>query len=424
MAQLENNIAREILMMRGFPRDLELCRESPTFEELCRDEGIWEQKYRLASKGQPRPPGVTWFEAYASLGDRPNYRYTYTPKSLLPSTFPGVEEDQEILLSAWEDHYGELSVDFLRQTYRPVPVPTRSYPIDPNLLQTWIDSQCTEETRQTANWIASQLRHISFSEFLQNLENSIMDFNHQLVELGSPAYAIILGTSLGEAGYRREPKSNLWVSRLAFPILEQEPRRIEYDASRARSSITHFVIIDDASYSGNQIFQTLLFNIQRLLPTWFLDDPMTFHLVIPYMTQHAQDLIRQEVTERFPGVVNLIFYTQEILPTFREITIREWVEQGVSEEEALAEYKILAAEFGIPSVSDAEPSVIYFDHKLPDSYSTLYWALKGALAIGRSKEFPYCGKHRTIQTGPFFPFIEGCVDVDPKTDCPHPPYKR
>jgi hypothetical protein len=166
-----------------------------------------------------------------------------------------------------------------------------SLDIDRDKQQQWIDAH-SESKQMIAKQIINNLRYISFDEFKDGLNSAIQKFNDYLAEQPNQNYAILI---LAQPG-----KSFSWVTSLALDNLFIKPSCfIVYDdrlSPTARcdiinqqeisSNLGHIVILDDASYSGNQL-RSIIYGFNNQLETFDMVrlKQAQLHTIIPFVSQ-------------------------------------------------------------------------------------------------------------------------------------------
>ena len=148
---------------------------------------------------------------------------------------------------------------------------TKDYGINEKLLEKWINSHKTEDDKNIARDLMKPVTYISFELFFDNLLLSTQKFNKYINKNKIKKYYLIIGAN-NSAGtdssiYINIEKSNFWTLLLIYPHLEQKPYDIVLNLNQAlefsifdiirektKNIRTDFVFVDDASYSGSQLF--------------------------------------------------------------------------------------------------------------------------------------------------------------------------
>ncbi len=184
-------------------------------------------------------------------------------------------------------------------------IPQADNSIDPVKAQEWVNFH-DKEDQPLAKKILNKIDHVSFERFMFGLKQTIEKWNEFI--MSRPAsnrnYALILD--------RRAEKSSQWVTSLALPYLAHPPSQIilqdEEDLKKVREDVHHLVIIDDATYSGNQVtglLDTLL--PMRARPEYQHLLNKEFHFIAPFISENG----KKRLSER---EINIIHH--ETIPNF------------------------------------------------------------------------------------------------------------
>lgn len=192
------------------------------------------------------------------------------------------------------------------------PVEQEGKELNDSLYNLWIEAH-QDKYRQALRTLKNKITHIPYSTFVESLQKTVSDFNtkrnFRCVCLVQPG------------------KSQKWVSEIArtldfkartyLCLGEQGADGLEYSLKTMPSKdicyLNHVVIIDDGSFSGNQMAN----NISRandILRNKFNIDP-TFHILIPYVTQTAQ----RKINNLSQRGVKIELYYSEIMPVIAEV---------------------------------------------------------------------------------------------------------
>ncbi len=305
--------------------------------------------------------------------------------------------------------------------------------IDKKLLKKYIKLY-KKENRDLIDTIIKNLQYISFEEFKKQLHAQITRFNLYCEENRISKYIFVFGVGSNN-GYSPNDfdlfKSNLWVFLLAYNHLKVKPYDIVLNLNIAirlyLPNINDFLIVDDCSYSGLQLVDSILKNAipellynyenayvviseQQIMYDPVLDKKCNIHLLIPYMSTVALKKINDfEITCGFC----IIKYISKIVKTYGDIL----------DESRLKKINEMYKNFYAPFFGELVP--IFFQHKIADFVSTIDLILiKGQVLDDPTKKFV---------------FIKECIydknnpdkkDYDPKQEyfiqkkiyCPIPPY--
>lgn len=222
--------------------------------------------------------------------------------------------------------------------------PRRTYPPIKEQCRKWVNSH-SKKFKPIAEKFIQSINHVPWQTFEDSLVRSVNDFNNYLSSLPKAArsYMIVVpGTEI---------KSNLWVTRLALPLLRHPLQDIlmcsdpRFETALNNKNIQHLLIFDDASYSGDQFGNTYLPEIAE-------NTHMTIHPIIPYMTPVANKLIQERLKQHKQPYRIAIHKTMSIL--FDSLSKEEQIllEEGGS------------FQFQTRYASNLTPT--YFDHNVAD----------------------------------------------------------
>lgn len=259
-----------------------------------------------------------------------------------------------------------------------------------NLYEQWVAANKNEYAKPLAE-LKTKITHVSYEHFQIVLKETIERF---LSTISNKSRFV----SLVEPG-----KSQKWVTEIAIQnglkasayvcIGEEGANNLEYAVQNISSKdrrFKHYVIVDDGSYSGNQMTNNIS-TAYRILKEKFADEPI-FHVLIPFITKTASTKINNLKTKGI--IVNL--HSSIEMPT---------VYEAISEEKRAKVLQILwPHQSGSKQDNLAKSTALYwFDHKIPNSMS-----------------FP-----EVLATGIVTQAKEG-VDDSPIPFIPpvHPPYKE
>lgn len=141
------------------------------------------------------------------------------------------------------------------------PLPKKTYPIDRQKAQNWINSHPCQIQREAAAKLIENTRHVTQEEFEAKLKDSVEQFNVWLETQPSKDYVLLVSP-------KEFQKSNRWVAELALSYLKILPKQVlqlrdnffrnhplsedllEY--RKQHPEVNHFVFFDDAAYSCSQ----------------------------------------------------------------------------------------------------------------------------------------------------------------------------
>ncbi|MEI8366534.1 MAG: hypothetical protein WCF65_08990 [Parachlamydiaceae bacterium] len=202
-----------------------------------------------------------------------------------------------------------------------------------------------------------KITHVSYEAFKNNLKKTVDRF---INNVGKKSYVAFV-----------EPnKSQQWVTTIAmaYGFKASAYVRLGQDGANCLSSAllntdekderfaTDYVIIDDASYSGNQMANNIS-AAHHVLQEKFKDKNIIFHILLPYITNVAKN--KMENLRNKP--ITIILYTSEIIQT---------VEEAVSKKNRII--KQVLWNNSLPEEQNRKvktTALHWFDHKIPNSMS-------------------------------------------------------
>lgn len=255
----------------------------------------------------------------------------------------------------------------------PLP-PLRSNAIIKELADEWVEMH-PAENRAIAQKFLSNIRNYSFEEFVEGLSNSIERFNLNLMSLPPEERDYILLIGPWNSRTNIETRSNSWVASLSLKYLAHPPTLIMNYNNQIKQAdcrnISRFLFVDDASYSGAQICNTIS-DVKIDLPA---TSEVTIHFVIPFISYYARKRIIREIEAN--RKVNFVIEKHTLFPNIERIFTRE---------ERIQLNKIRGVgEFNQNRLEEAGSSLslTYFEHKIPDAMSTFTETLeRGQLLAG------------------------------------------
>lgn len=286
----------------------------------------------------------------------------------------------------------------------------KEYAINEKLLKKWINSHKTEEDKECAGMLIKPIVYVSFSEFIENLIKSVNKFNRYLEDNKIKNYYLIIGANNGSGSnfknYLDIGKSNFWVLLIILPYLKIKPHDILLNLKQAidfsifeklknKRNINDFVFVDDASYSGSQLFeqtiQLQLFekyvydgifvkqNVKQiekndlvkmkktsLIKTQNDVPNINLHIIIPYLSITARDIS-----------LNIQYKNNIAIHLYNNYFINNYKKYYNYNEEELKKMSVAYGEYGFNDTLIP----LYFSHKMPDGVSTLdYILLSGIIS--------------------------------------------
>jgi hypothetical protein len=245
--------------------------------------------------------------------------------------------------------------------------------------------------------IIKNTTHINFSTFIKELNLCVKEFEKKSLR----AFSLYIPNPHDSAtnSFTKtdiEKKSNYWVSQIVYNMLKQKPNEIIFDNNEFKKSEgeLNIILCDDGVFTGMQFYETI-YNLREKYT-----DKLNLHLIIPYMSEIGRDNILKHTRftvghSKIPP--SIYFYTTQNIKSFR----------FPSYETSLS--------------SPGNKYLFYFDHKLPDSITTIDMFFKFAyiddqiiykILIGKSKleDSEYYPASKKI------PLISNC-SIEDNNDC-------
>ncbi|MFC2091267.1 hypothetical protein ACFLTD_00660, partial [Elusimicrobiota bacterium] len=277
---------------------------------------------------------------------------------------------KEAILSAYLNN--DLKIDKNNVASRPL----KDNPVDMDLAEKWIEGHSTDELKTLARFLVDHIKHIDQMEFETAVEETVQEYKDS--PYGDKPYFIVMYDEPS-----RE-KSDNWVYKLALEKGLHPAREIvtRFDGERIAQLLDQgleALIIDDASYSGKTVVQTIT-NISGALKNRGLSSDK-LHVMVPFMTNRAVSSI-ERIGIPYKNISVDIVDKYRIMPTISEIFEKE------SETDSSIKdlYQLLEKEtFHMGADADyGAVTLTYFQHKTADGYSLMRPLTTGEL-IGDNK---------------------------------------
>jgi hypothetical protein len=245
-----------------------------------------------------------------------------------------------------------------------------------NQYDLWVNAYKLE-FQPALNELKSKIKHISYARFQEALADTVGQF--QQVATKSQDFRCV---SLVQPG-----KSQKWVTEVAmtkgfkadaYVCLGEEGANnldysLEFYSSEDKALFRNVVIIDDGSFSGNQMANNIS-SAHRLLTKKF-DEKSTFHILIPFITQTAYEKISQLSKKG----VSVKLYAAEQMPVVNALVDKKRLPKLL---EAL--WPHLGGEERLERGNTT--SGYWFDHKMPNSMSFPDVLARGLVTQPKNKD--------------------------------------
>lgn len=410
-SELPNDVLIYMALNMDMAEIISLCRLSSRFNlGVCENPTFWisklKKEYNLdfsevkSIVGNPR-------EFYQALKNEPDFLYEVN-KALLDKDVPKAKRMEDWLKRLEENRKsGHLIPD--------------SHPINNVRLENFIQDILNGRDfgqpgamlgNGSSSWLrkpqyaylareyANAIEYISYNEFLEVLQLTFDKYNIDRVKNINEGFYTVLHLSF--ITRCRLDKSNYWMSNISWDMWEIKPDPwiclkesllVELLDNGIRKF--EFVIIDDGVYSGQQIRKSLE-GLDRTFGTFQEDrkddglpifDEILISIIVPFGTDSG---LRNMLLGYWVNIDDIkVYYGRKILSA-RERMIQ------------------LNPELNVPERRFNRP-LTYFDHKVPDAVSVDYDFLRGFVTADPTEDRG---------------FIEGCIGVNQRVECPLQPYKK
>jgi hypothetical protein len=318
------------------------------------------------------------------------------------------------------------------------------YSINKKLLEKWVLSHESSESQLLAINLIRPVIHVSFKDFYENLLISTEKFNKFIIKNNIKKYYIIIGANnavgTSEDNYLNIGKSNFWTLLIIYQYLKIKPYDILLNLNQAiefsifeklsgNNIITDFVFIDDASYSGNQLFmQTIgtqllqkkylnkLLNMKpnkinkitqndisnydnTLIKSTNNKENVRIHIIIPYISITAE---KRSMEIRIKNNIEIYLYNNYYIKNYEEY----YINNEIVIDQLAKKYEYFNF--------DKNLIPLYFDHKMPDSVSTIDYLLLSGIVVNNYKK----NNRFDPKNFKYVQFINNCIypqnnDMDP-----------
>ncbi len=250
---------------------------------------------------------------------------------------------------------------------------SQTYPINQAALREW-RGLMIKSGRMLSDFalvMTGTLRHVSFWEFYETLIRAAYEVFAHSISLGMPIVLVV-----GDAVL----KSNLWTALLVWPILAENVDEVQADIGVRRNVL--YVIVDDASYSGDQLIYGL--NVSGI-------DERVTHLAV--LLGAISETARRLLLDRYSSAIipNATIRFDTIFANATKIL-------GVWEKDPFEYDWNSQPEKHEWLQATGYNHAIYFDHKLADNVSTVTKLIAVA---------PHFDERSNVLT--FRPLIRGCT---------------
>lgn len=195
------------------------------------------------------------------------------------------------------------NIEFHSQSL-PHQIPIVGNSIDYKKAGIWEDCHADSE-RENARRLTSALTCIKFTEFYQQLQETLLDFERKLAYYPKEERDYHLLT------IEKTDNSTLWVANMTMPLLRKKPEAMfpyteVYNYLIKYPKVNKLLYVDDATYSGSQLSKVV-----RHINHYLAEKAphVTIYIAIPYMTSCLRKYIELD---------NVILCDHYQLPTLEE----------------------------------------------------------------------------------------------------------
>lgn len=222
--------------------------------------------------------------------------------------------------------------------------PIKPYKLNKSIANEYINLQPNDESKFFARLALKLTKHVTFRTFYNNLLYSINIFNENIND-----NCCLIINDIDEL------PSDLWVFLLIYDKLSKNVTEIRTE----HNNIKNILLIDDAMYSGMHIAN----NIYKIV--MLSNNIFNFHIVTPYVTYDSINYIKSLYKKH-----NISFYYKCIMKPVKELMLKPFmIKYNLTKKNAKKLITKIAESYGIDE--ELNPVAIYFDHKIPDEFSSI-----------------------------------------------------
>ncbi len=250
-----------------------------------------------------------------------------------------------------------------------------TYPINYEALAEWQEAlrKGPESPQQLGRYVAIGLKHISFGEFYESLIRSAYEAT-SLCERENRKVILFIDGNLA--------KSNTWVALLIWRIIKPYVIFVDdgsnYTEWLPLTELQNILVlhVDDGVFSGQQVASAMT-QMTRFLEIQWPTDKLKWMVLVAALSKRAEEITKKA----FPGV---LFPTSAIeLQTLGDV-VQKTLQQNQPnwrDEYTKFFYLMQQQRYNNLYMVNENKHVVYFDHKLPDSASTLNKVIATAPAL-------------------------------------------
>lgn len=318
----------------------------------------------------------------------------------------------------WRANRRCLTPKPLLSSLTPLPIPelqTLSHPTQTNApnaerANNWVLRQ-HPSIQPLAYTLATSVikNYITFPQFLEALDESARIAEQNIGF--SPFGMIILNKPDGASGpwvadclrLSRKP-----VAQLIITASEKVTWTNMHELFGAPKQITHWMVVDDALYSGQQLREQILPYAVSALRKKYLYEALTIHLVIPYVNTHGKALVETYCKRLSHENIKVLFANSRTMPNIKKVV------EKLSEEDRVAGLALVDTVYRPPL-----RCTTYFEHKVGDHLSFPDALNKGTIKTRTYKGFLNATEKKYVEI-PGNERVAGQLGFIPKFV---PPYK-
>ena len=297
---------------------------------------------------------------------------------------------------------------------------SENFPINEAKLDEWINLQCNTDAKILARLFKSNTKYISWEQFYKKSKEVFEQLYNIVGDKSS--YCIFTNEKL-TGGVNFNKKSNYWMIQLMLDYFTETnktnlPKELLLcDKSTCPSSnYDYYIVIDDCSYSGSQLFGEQF----KITPT---TDPNKIIVVAPYISEYAIEKYHSNKSNKFKECI----YGWQMEKWWKDKTVV--LSSGTYHLNILTDldevlkligkYFPSRTSYDIPNEANL---MYYFDHKVADYVSTFPSVYHTGIITPDRTTSPRASKYTYDDNGSdspacaqrtYLPFVDNCSNNKP-----------
>ena len=297
---------------------------------------------------------------------------------------------------------------------------SENFPINTAKLDEWINLQCNNDAKILARLFKSNTKYISWEQFYKKSQEV---FEHLYKIVGDKSSYCIFTNEKLTGGVNFNKKSNYWMIQLMLDYFTETnktnlPKELLLcDKSTCPSSnYDYYIVIDDCSYSGSQLFDEQF----KITPT---TDPNKIIVVAPYISEYAIEKYQSNKGNKFKEYI----YGWQMEKWWKDKTVV--LSSGTYDLNILTDLDEVLKLIGkyFPSrtsydIPNGANLMYYFDHKVADYVSTFPSVYHTGIITPDRTTSPRASKYTYDDNGSdspacaqrtYLPFVDNCSNNKP-----------